>query len=538
MWVYGLLCIGAGVATIGSVPIVKRLAHSIGALDEPTEERQIHSASVPRLGGVAVFVPACAAALLGLCLVSEAGVQPLTPELLGLFVASSAVFVLGICDDVFRLRPAIKLIVQGAATGVLYLSGIRIQEITTPFGVWRLPALAGLLLMVVWVVGLTNGMNLVDGIDGLATGLGIVGAMTIAVLAFLQDSLEVALIAGTLAGSLAGFLWFNFHPATIFLGDSGALALGFLLAAVPIVASQKSTAAFALLVPMIAFGVPIFDTTLAIVRRTAQGKRLFEADRGHVHHRLLALGLDQRQVALTLYGVSAVLAVMAILMTTASRAGALAILGTLCVALIVCVRRLGMDAVQAIWRRLHHGERRQRPPWFRSLLAKKTASSLERCRTAQEIVQVLDGLRRDLDYDTLHVRFREDAQRLWPHDASNFVLADSAPVATDSMTDVLAGQALADVQPAWVGTAHILCEVPRYGRNNGHHDCPVRGCCRLARPVRNNGDECVVGEVVVTKPSWKRRRASETDDEFVNVLARGLGRWIGVRACNGDRLPD
>lgn len=538
MWLYFLLCIAAGLATIGCVPIVKRLARLIGALDEPTEERQIHVASVPRLGGVAVFVPAFAMALVGIHFLSDASLQQSGPELFGLFVASSAVFVLGLCDDVFKLRPSVKLAVQGAATVVLYFAGIRIEEITTPFGVWHLPAVVGILLMGFWVVGLTNGMNLVDGVDGLATGLGIVGAMTIAVLAFLQGSLEVALIAGTLCGSLVGFLFFNFHPATIFLGDSGALTLGFLLAAVPILASQKSTTAVALLVPMIAFGIPIFDTALAIIRRTAQGKRLFEADREHVHHRLLALGLNQRQVALTLYGVSAVLAVMAILMTTASRAGALAILAALGVALIVCVRRLGMDAVQAIGRKLRHGERRQRPPWFRSLLAQNTASSLERCQTAEEMARVLDEVRRGLEYDTLQVRFRDDVRRFCPHDVSRFVLADAKPLAAAGLAGVLAGQARAGEEPMWVGTAHIVCEIPRRVRNNGHHDCPSSDRCELAHTVSGNGDGCVVGDIVATKPSWKRRRASETEDEFVTLLARGLGRWFAGRVCNGVHLPD
>ncbi len=538
MWIYWLLCFGAGVATIGSVPIVKRLAHAIGALDEPTEERQIHSESVPRLGGVAVFVPALAAALLGLYLLSGSGAQQVTPQLIGLFVASSAVFVLGICDDVFKLRPATKLTVQGAATGVLYLSGIQIEEITTPFGLWRVPAIVGLLLMVFWVVGLTNGMNLVDGIDGLAAGLGIVGAMTIAVHAFWQDSLEVALIARTLCGSLAGFLVFNFHPATIFLGDSGALTLGFLLSAVPIVASQKSTAAFALLVPMIAFGVPIFDTALAIVRRTVQGKRLFEADREHVHHRLLALGLDQRQVSLTLYGVSAVLAVMAILMTTASRAGALAILGTLGAALIVCIRRLGMDAVQAIWRRLRHGERRQRPPWFRSLLAHHSVSSLERYESTQEMAALLNHMRRELEYETLQVRFRDDAQRLCPHGAAALFLADAAATEPRSVGKIHAARTPAGTGATWVGTAHIICGIPRQGRSNGHHECPLSGRCDLARTAGSNGDGCVVGEVVATKPSWKRRRASETDNEFVDILAQSMGRWFAGRFCNAERRPD
>jgi UDP-GlcNAc:undecaprenyl-phosphate/decaprenyl-phosphate GlcNAc-1-phosphate transferase len=540
VWLYFLLCIAAGLATIGCVPIVKRVARVIGALDEPTEERQIHAASVPRLGGVAVFVPAFATALLGLYLLSEAGTLESAPALVGLFVASSAVFILGICDDVFKLRPSVKLAVQGAATAVLYFSGIRIEEITTPFGVWHLPAVVGILLMGFWVVGLTNGMNLVDGVDGLAAGLGIIGAITIVVIAFSQDSLDVALIAGTLCGSLAGFLLFNFHPATIFLGDSGALTLGFLLAAVPILASQKSTAAFALLVPMIAFGVPIFDTILAIVRRTAQGKGLFQADREHVHHRLLSLGLNQRQVALTLYAVSAVLAVMAILMTTASRAGALAILGALGAGLIVCMRRLGMDAIQGVWRKLRHGERRQRPPWFRSLLAQNSASSLERCRSAQEMARVLDDVRRGLEYDTLQVRFRDDLLRLFPQGVGTLILADSAPsVPTPREAgETLAAQAPAYAEPMWMGTAQILCGVSRGGRNNGHHDCQSNGRCDFADALSSNGDGCVVGEIVATKPSWKRRRASETDDEFVTLLARGLGRWFAGRLGNASRLPD
>jgi hypothetical protein len=225
-------------------------------------------------------------------------------------------------------------------------------------------------------------------------------------------------------------------------------------------------------------------------------------------------------------------------MTTASRAGALAILATLGVALIVCVRRLGMDAVQAIWRKLRHGERRQRPPWFRSLLAQNTASSLERCQTAEEMARVLDDVRRGLEYDTLQVRFRDDVRRFCPHDASCFGLVDAEALAAASPADALAGPVRAGGEPMWVGTARIYCEVTRRVRNNGHHECPSSDRCELAHAVSNNGDGCVVGELVATKPSWKRRRASETDDEFVTLLARSLGRWFAGRVCNGDRLPD
>ena len=536
MRLYWLLCIGSGLATIGLVPIVKRLARAIGALDEPTEKRQIHSASVPRLGGIAVFVPAFAVALLGLQLLPQVDTQRSASGLIGLFVASGAVFILGICDDVFKLRPTTKLVVQGAATGVLYLSGIRIEEITTPFGVWHLPAVVGILLMGFWVVGLTNGMNLVDGVDGLATGLGIVGTMTIAVIAFSQGSFEVALIAGTLCGSLAGFLLFNFHPATIFLGDSGALTLGFLLAAIPIVASQKSTAAVALLVPIIAFGVPIFDTALAIVRRTVQGKRLFEADREHVHHRLLALGLSQRQVAITLYAVSAILALMAILMTTASRAGALAILGALGAALIVCIRRLGMDEVQGLWRKLCHGERRGHPPGDRSLLLQRNASLLERCETGHEMTVLLDDVRRGLDYETLQVRFTEDVRRVFPDGTAAIVLSDGTPKATSSLGDAGTNPpVVCEREAMWVGTAHIVCDFPRRSHGNGSHDCRSNGRCDLARAAGANGDGCVVGQVVATKPSWKCRRSGERDNDYVGRLARSLGRWFAGRVCAADR---
>lgn len=197
-----------------------------------------------------------------------------------------------------------------------------------------------------------------------------------------------------------------------------------------------------------------------------------------------------------------------------------------------------MDAVQAIWRKLRHGERRQRPPWFRSLLAQNTASSLERCQTAEEMARVLDDVRRGLEYDTLQVRFRDDVRRICPDDRSRFIFADAETVPAAGTADALAGQAPARQQPMWVGTAHIFCEFPRRVRNNGHHGCPSSDRCDLAHVASSNGDGCMVGELIATKPSWKRRRASETDDEFVALLARGLGRWFAGRVCASNRLPD
>jgi UDP-GlcNAc:undecaprenyl-phosphate GlcNAc-1-phosphate transferase len=263
-----------------------------------------------------------------------------------------------------------------------------------------------------------------------------------------------------------GFLIFNFPPASIFLGDCGALFLGFILATLPMISSRKAAVAVALLVPIIALGIPIFDTTLAIIRRRIRGRDPFSPDREHLHHRLLAMGFTQREVTLWLYAASAVLTAMAIFMSNASRVGALAILLTIGAVAVVAVRRLGLDEVQALWGMVRHGERRRRPPRYRTLLVRNTIPLLERCANVAELRSFLEEIRRGLDLDTLIVR-----------------LTDDRLVTALGVSEIVLGE---DRGPLAISQRNAECEMRNGTMRNG--ECGMRNAEWNRRPTPTSSD--------------------------------------------------
>ena len=227
----------------------------------------------------------------------------------------TAILLLGVVDDIFQLPAKVKLVGQIVAASVLLVFDIRIDWLTNPFGsmiyldMWAIP------FTLLWVVSLTNMLNLIDGLDGLAAGVSTIAAVTVFLMAVQQNLWLVAVLTAALAGSALGFLHFNFNPAKIFMGDTGSMFLGYMLAAVSVVGTVKSAATIALIVPMVALGLPIMDTACAIIRRFTNGQPIFKPDRGHLHHRLLDMGLSQKQVVLVLYMVSILLGVSAIVLT-------------------------------------------------------------------------------------------------------------------------------------------------------------------------------------------------------------------------------
>lgn len=521
-----LVMVAAALGTVLAVPLVKCLAFAVGAIDRPVGRRRIHREPIPRLGGVAVFVPALVVVPLALNLLFPGALRLTLEEHLELLLSAGAVFLVGLYDDIRGAKASLKLAVQVGAAVALFCSGISIEEISTPFGVKVPLGILDLPLTLLWVVGLTNAMNLLDGIDGLAAGVGALGALSVAILSASQGWIELSTVAGALCGGLLGFLFYNFHPATIFLGDCGALTLGFLLAEIPLIGSQKAAAAVALLVPITALGIPIFDTTLAVIRRTVRGRHPFQADRAHLHHRLLALGLTQSQVAITLYGVTGILTAMAILMTNASRVGALMILLAMGAGAIVAVRRLGMDEVKTLWGIIRHGERRRRPPRYRSLLVRNSMPLLQRCETRAAFDALLEEIRRALDLDSLRIRFTGGMFPL-PLDGAT----ELAFVKPDPHVD--RGPAGTDTYRIWSTVIQIYCEMRSLGRATRTGTCEARAACRWENAQCQGGRGRVVGELRASKPAWKRRRASEKDDDLLEMLADGLGRWFARQLRDG-----
>lgn len=289
-------------------PHVKRFAIRAGALDTP-DARKVHTEPIPRMGGLAIYA--------GFLLAVLASVH-INRELFGIVLGGTVVLAVGIIDDLKPLPARTKLLGQIVAACVPILFGIRIEWLTNPFGgmifldYWSIP------LTVLWIVGLTNTVNLIDGLDGLAAGVSTIASVTIMLVAAQQNFWTVAILTAALAGSALGFLQHNFNPAKIFMGDTGSMFLGYTLAAVSALGTVKSAATIALVVPIVALGLPIMDTAFAIIRRFNSGKPIFKPDKGHLHHRLLAMGLSQKQVVLLMYVISACLGVSAILLTEAS----------------------------------------------------------------------------------------------------------------------------------------------------------------------------------------------------------------------------
>ena len=290
-------------------PMVRHLALRLGAVSQ-AGGRHVHTRAIPRLGGVAIALAVCAP-LVSLFIVDSGAaveVRANASPVLGLLLGGGLLCVVGAVDDVRGLRALHKLGLQVLAALIAYASGLQIDELylplvgSLPMGVFAVP------VTVLWIVGITNAVNLIDGLDGLAAGVVFCASVTNFVIAVVSGYVVLAALMASLMGALIGFLFYNFNPARIFMGDSGSYFLGFMLATTAIAGtSQKASTTVALLGPMVALGLPIFDTLFSILRRALERRPLFSPDRGHIHHRLLDLGLTHRKAVLILYGVSIVL---------------------------------------------------------------------------------------------------------------------------------------------------------------------------------------------------------------------------------------
>lgn len=314
-------------------PRVISLANKTGAMDAP-DERKVHSKPIPRIGGLAIYFAFIVAALFTV---------DLTKEVVGLLTGATVILVVGIIDDFKSLPAKVKLMGQIIAAVVLVLFDVRIDCITNPFGdMFFLSEYLAIPITIFWIVGLTNTVNLIDGLDGLAAGVSTIAAITILLVALQQGFLLVAVLTAALAGAAMGFLQYNFNPAKIFMGDTGSMFLGYMLAGISVLGAVKSAATIALIVPILALGLPILDTTFAIVRRYLNGTPIFKPDRGHLHHRLLDMGFTQKQAVLLMYVISGGLGLSAIALTEVSRGlGLLIILAVTC-AVVFGAKKIGI----------------------------------------------------------------------------------------------------------------------------------------------------------------------------------------------------
>ena len=335
------------VLTLVLLPPVRRLAIKTGVVDHP-DQRKVHQEAMPLLGGLAIFIAFWTTVL---C------TQPLTKEIIAFGAGSLLILVSGVWDDSRNISPAVKLVFQiAAALVVMVFGGIRITFMTSLFGVnpmdlgWlALPLTLG------WIVGLTNAINLMDGLDGLAAGVSGIAAISIGIIAWMEGFASVGLLALILGVSALAFLRFNFYPAKIFMGDTGALFLGYSLAVLSIMGLTKMATTVSVFLPILVLGVPISDTLLAIVRRLTNKTPIFSPDKDHLHHRLLALGMSQKRAVLTVYCVCVFLSLSAIGISLLPTGQAL--MGIFLVAILVLY---GADKIGVIGRKVRRNGAEQK----------------------------------------------------------------------------------------------------------------------------------------------------------------------------------
>ena len=287
-------------------PIVRVLAIKIKAIDIPTDNRRMHHKPIPRIGGLAIFL-AFLLATLSFCKPDR--------DLMTILVGGGVLVLLGMLDDVYRLNAFIKLAVQILAALFAVVQGVTIDFIGfggnyVSFGIWSVP------ITVLWIVGLTNAVNFIDGLDGLACGVSVISSVSLFLVMLLSgSSVTHCLITGILIGACLGFMPFNVNPAKIFMGDTGALFLGYTLSILSVVGIFKTDMVLAFFIPLSIFGLPLADTSFAILRRVAHHKSPFAPDRGHLHHRLIDMGFGQKQSVRLLYAVCAILGISAVMLT-------------------------------------------------------------------------------------------------------------------------------------------------------------------------------------------------------------------------------
>lgn len=297
-WVLYIAAFASAFAiTLATTPLAKKISIKVGAIDYP-KDRGMHKKPMPRMGGIAIVLGFLITVLVLSFFVKGLEMR----QFAGLIIGAAIIVILGIFDDMYNLRARFKLCIQIVAALIVIFSGIRINVVLWPFTAYLQKFSAPITL--IWIIGVTNAVNLIDGLDGLAAGVSSIAALCIMVLCIMTGSEVAVMLTAALAGSCLGFLPRNFNPAEIFMGDTGATFLGFVLSVTSILGVFKGYAVLALIVSMLCLGLPVFDTLFAMGRRIIRHKPIMQADRGHLHHRLIDKGFSQRQAVLILYGLS------------------------------------------------------------------------------------------------------------------------------------------------------------------------------------------------------------------------------------------
>lgn len=398
------------ISTLLFTPLAGRLATALGAVDIPDDKRRIHKKPTPRMGGLAIYAAFLLTLLCVPFLRNEIG-QRFNEHprwYISIIIATTIVFVLGVYDDLKGANAPLKIAVQIVAAGYLQFAGFGIGVVSLPFlgENYTFPMWLSFPLTALWVIGITNAFNLVDGIDGLASGISAFALVSILLASIAIGNFEIGLLAVILLGAVIGFLYHNFHPASIFLGDSGSLTLGFLIATLSLIGAQKGTTTIAIAIPLVSFGLPVVEIFLSLIRRFVGGKPLMQSDRGHIHHRLLDHGLSVRQVAILLYGVCAVFCLFGILLLNPRRSLAALVFSVLGVLIVLGVQRLRYPEFEELSNKIRKGVARRRKQIAANVSVRQMSSEIRRAQTGEKIFTLLNEICATNDFDGITLELK------------------------------------------------------------------------------------------------------------------------------------
>jgi len=403
---YFALFIIAFVFSFILTPIIRNTAIKLGWVDQP-DERRVHTSPIPRIGGVAIF-GAFLLSVTVVLLLHSAVAHKVKEEIVGtlyLIGPCCLVFLVGVYDDLYGVNAKVKIAAQAIAGILLYVAGYRIEAISFPMTGTLTFHYLSLPITVLWVVGISNAFNLIDGLDGLSAGASIFATLTVAMIALINGRPIIAFMSFALAGSIVGFLKYNFNPATIFMGDSGALFIGSMLAALSIHGAQKGSTVVAIAIPVVSFGLPILETFLSMTRRFLGGKPVFTADREHIHHVLLRRGLSMRQAVIVLYAVSAVFSMFGLLFLNPDNRFLGLTLFVLGLCVWIGIQHLGYHEIGEMGRLVNRGVG-QRQIIVNNIKIRRAGASLADATTLAEIDSAMKGFMETGEFDHAEIRFK------------------------------------------------------------------------------------------------------------------------------------
>jgi UDP-GlcNAc:undecaprenyl-phosphate GlcNAc-1-phosphate transferase len=481
--------------------LVRNYAVERGWVVTPQLDRHVHKTSVPRVGGVAIFASFMVVVGLASLLPKWMGLGLFpTRTLLSIFASGTIIFALGLYDDLYLVGPYLKFGVQALAAFILYSGGVGVHRIDlfSPDHVLRVSL--GLPLTVVWILLITNAFNLIDGLDGLAAGSACFSTLVLFVTSLFVPNATVTLLAIVLAGVTLGFLRFNFYPASIFMGDSGSMFIGFMLAALALAGSEKAPTMLAVAIPVIAFGFPIMDVALAVSRRLVSGKHLFAGDRDHIHHKLLDRGLSQRAAVLVLYAVTAGFALLSLVVLHDAAMLAL-VLMIIFIGLSLGVPYLGyaeLSEVQGFVRRT--AERRR--SMSHNVQLRRAVQAMNSCTDVNVLGKILKDALQAIGFDGF---------RLGITLGKDFVDAPLAPLERTACGGLQSVWSEAAGSPHPADMAAVNCETNVETKSLRRNSPPETRTMVL----EGNPDEADSKEIRGLDSAWELRLALSTDDNRI-----------------------